>query len=289
MHFFRNHRFLSLAAGAAFAVSLLGGASFAQAASLSTIQIQAILNLLQAFGADTATIANVQAALENTATSTQTSTSNGSNPSSNTTPTSNSNGNCTLLSTNMSIGSTDRTTEGEVSRLQAFLGKDKSIYPEDAITGYFGSSTLAAVQRWQAAQGIVSSGNSESTGYGNVGPLTREDINKELEMECEMGDSSSSSSSPDSTASSTGDIGSSSSSSSDSTASSTGDVSGGENAKVGVGAHCGGFIQNAPQCAEGLHCQLGPIVDEGGTCVQNSEGSTGPTWSSTTTVHSEGN
>ena len=269
MHFFRNHRFLSLAAGAAFAVSLLGGASFAQAASLSTVQIQAILNLLQAFGADTATIANVQAALENTATSTQTSTSNGSNSSSSTTPTSNGNGNCALLSTNMSIGSTDRTTEGEVSRLQAFLGKDKNIYPEDAITGYFGSSTLAAVQRWQAAQGIVSSGNSESTGYGNVGPLTREDMNKELEMECEMGDSSSSSS--------------------DSTASSTGDVSGGENAKVGVGAHCGGFIQNAPQCAEGLHCQLGPIADEGGTCVQNSEESSGSALSSTTTPHSEGN
>ena len=273
MHFFKNPRFLSVAVGAAFVVSLLGGAPLAQAASLNAVQIQAILNLLQAFGADTATIANVQAALENTATSTQTSTSNGSNPSNGSTPTSNgstSNNNCALLSTNLSIGSTDKTTEGEVSRLQAFLGKDASIYPEDAVTGYFGSSTLAAVQRWQAAQGIVSSGNSESTGYGNVGPLTREDMNKELERECEMGDSSSSSSS-------------------DSTASSTGDISGGENAKVGVGAHCGGFIQNAPQCTEGLHCQLGPIVDEGGTCVQNSEGSTGPTPLSTTTPHSEGN
>ncbi|MHB1769722.1 MAG: peptidoglycan-binding domain-containing protein [Minisyncoccota bacterium] len=270
MHFFKNPRFISVAVGTAFAVSLLGGAPLAQAASLSTVQIQAILNLLQAFGADTATIANVQAALENTPTSTQstpTSTSNGSTSTTGGSTPSNS-GNCALLSTNLTLGSTDRTTEGEVSRLQAFLGKDRSIYPEDAVTGYFGSSTLAAVQRWQAAQGIVSSGSSESTGYGNVGPLTREDMNKEMEKECEMGDSSSSSSLD--------------SSSSESTASSTvGDVSGGENAKVGVGAHCGGFIVNAPQCAEGLHCQLGSIVDQGGTCVQNSEGVSGPTATTT--------
>src|SRR3989338_3353950 len=33
-----------------------------------------------------------------------------------------------------------------------------------------------AVQRWQAKQGIVSSGSSETTGYGAVGPQTRASI-----------------------------------------------------------------------------------------------------------------
>ena len=205
MHLFKNPRFLSAALGTVFAASLLGGAPVAQAATLTTVQVQAILNLLQAFNADAATIANVQAALENTATSTQpaqTSSGSGSSEGSGQVSASTGNG-CAVLSNTLRIGSTDQTTEGEVSRLQAFLGKDKSIYPEDAVTGYFGSSTLAAVQRWQAAQGIVSSGSPESTGYGNVGPLTREDMNKELEMECERSDSSSASS--DSTASSSSD------------------------------------------------------------------------------------
>lgn len=215
MHLFKNPRFLSVALGTVFAASLIGGAPVAQAATLTTVQIQAILNLLQAFNADAATIANVQAALENTATSTQsiqTSSSSGSSEGSGQTSTGSG---CSVLSATLRLGSTDQTTEGEVSRLQAFLGKDKSIYPEDAVTGYFGSSTLAAVQRWQAAQGIVSSGTPESTGYGNVGPLTREDMNKELEMECEQGDSSSSSSS-DSTASSSEDTTASSTTSHDS-------------------------------------------------------------------------
>ena len=217
MNLFRNPRFLSVAVGTAFAFSLLGGAPLAQAASLTSTQVQAILNLLVAFNADPATIANVQAALENTATSTQTTTqqtssgTTSSTSSGSTDQSSNSTGGNTcsaVLSTTLQLGSRGN----EVSRLQAFLGRDKSIYPEDAITGYFGSSTLAAVQRWQALQGIVSSGNPESTGFGNVGPLTRGDMNKEIERECENGDHSSSASS-DATASST--------TSSDSSASST--------------------------------------------------------------------
>lgn len=202
MHFFKNHRFLSLAIGTAFAVSLLGSAPVAQAATLSTVQIQAILNLLQAFNADAATIANVQAALENTSLPNQSAQASGSTATSSpagSTQSSGGNG-CAILSNNLTLGATDHSTEGEVSRLQAFLGKNKDIYPEDSVTGYFGPATLAAVRRWQAAQGIVSSGDMHSTGYGYVGPRTREDMNKEMEMECEHSDSSSSS---DSTASST--------------------------------------------------------------------------------------
>ncbi|OGG51962.1 hypothetical protein A3C18_02070 [Candidatus Kaiserbacteria bacterium RIFCSPHIGHO2_02_FULL_54_11b] len=40
-------------------------------------------------------------------------------------------------------------------------------------TGYFGSVTEYALQLWQAREGIVSSGNPSSTGWGAVGPRTR--------------------------------------------------------------------------------------------------------------------
>ncbi len=62
------------------------------------------------------------------------------------------------------------------------------------VTGYFGDLTLQAVQRWQAAHGIVSSGDPGSTGFGIIGPRTRGEMDKEMEVECEQGDSQNSSS-----------------------------------------------------------------------------------------------
>ena len=59
-----------------------------------------------------------------------------------------------------------------VSQLQAFLARDPSVYSEAKVTGYFGPLTQAAVQRFQAKNGIVSSGDPSSTGYGLVGPRT---------------------------------------------------------------------------------------------------------------------
>lgn len=47
-------------------------------------------------------------------------------------------------------------------------------------TDYFGPSTQAALQRFQAANGIVSSGNPTSTGYGNLGPQTLQRLNASL-------------------------------------------------------------------------------------------------------------
>lgn len=64
-----------------------------------------------------------------------------------------------------------------VFNLQEFLAGNSSIYPEALVTGYFGSLTRAAVQRFQATQGIVSSGSPSTTGYGRVGPMTRARIN----------------------------------------------------------------------------------------------------------------
>lgn len=60
----------------------------------------------------------------------------------------------------------------DVSALQQFLASDPAVYPEGNVSGYFGSLTQAAVQRWQAKNGIVSSGSPSTTGYGLVGPRT---------------------------------------------------------------------------------------------------------------------
>jgi hypothetical protein len=61
----------------------------------------------------------------------------------------------------------------EVTKLQGLLAGDTSIYPEKLITGYFGSLTQKAVQRFQCKYNIVCSGTPETTGYGVVGPKTR--------------------------------------------------------------------------------------------------------------------
>ena len=64
----------------------------------------------------------------------------------------------TPITRTMTVGSTDATTGGDVSRLQAFLG----ISP----TGYFGPITKGKAAAWQAAHNV-----SPAVGY--VGPLTR--------------------------------------------------------------------------------------------------------------------
>ncbi len=60
----------------------------------------------------------------------------------------------------------------DVLRLQQFLARDPSVYPEAITSGYYGALTERAVQRWQVKYNIVSSGSPSSTGYGVVGPRT---------------------------------------------------------------------------------------------------------------------
>jgi hypothetical protein len=138
-------QFVQWAAGAAVALSLYGPVSIAQAASLSPTQIQAIVSLLQSFGADPSVVANVQATLSGQGNTGTTSS-------------------CLNLTYDLYAGETDAQTDGQVSQLQSFLG----VSP----TGYFGPLTLSAVQNWQASRGIVSSGSADTTGYGFVGPRT---------------------------------------------------------------------------------------------------------------------
>lgn len=74
------------------------------------------------------------------------------------------------LSRDLAFGSKN----ADVAKLQTYLAKDTSLYPEGLITGYFGASTKQAVQRFQKKYKIVSSG----TGYGVVGPMTRAEMAK---------------------------------------------------------------------------------------------------------------
>ncbi len=179
MHTFIRSHIISIATGAAFFAALFSVAPIAEAATLSATQIDAITNLLQVFGADPAVVANVQSVLEGTvtpATAAQPSTI----PS---VPVAVAG--CDVVSGNLQLG----TTGAEVSQLQSFLGKDKSIYPEGSVTGYFGRVTEDAVRRWQAAHNIVATGTPSTTGFGVVGPQTLKEIDREMEMECESGDS----------------------------------------------------------------------------------------------------
>ncbi len=68
-------------------------------------------------------------------------------------------------------------TNADVTDLQTFFKDNASIYPEGLITGYYGALSRSAVQRFQIQKGIVSSGSAATTGFGRVGPSTRDAIN----------------------------------------------------------------------------------------------------------------
>ena len=84
---------------------------------------------------------------------------------------------CVAFSRNLFPGHPD---DEAVSRLQEFLkSRPEATWPANAeITGYYGPITTAAVQRFQASQGIVTSGDLETTGFGLVGRATRARIQK---------------------------------------------------------------------------------------------------------------
>jgi len=57
----------------------------------------------------------------------------------------------------------------QVTRLQEILAKDKTIYPEGLVTGYFGPATERAVKAFQKKNSL------EQIGY--TGPKTRALLN----------------------------------------------------------------------------------------------------------------
>src|SRR3989344_4733583 len=64
------------------------------------------------------------------------------------------------LTRNLSRGSSG----DDVRKLQEFLAKDKDIYPEGLLTGFFGPRTETAVKKWQGKYGIEQ--------VGVIGPKT---------------------------------------------------------------------------------------------------------------------
>ncbi len=73
-----------------------------------------------------------------------------------------------MLTRQLDLGATG----SDVRELQTYYSADASIYPSGLVTGYFGPLTAGGTQKFQTAQGIVSSGSPESTGFGRVGPIT---------------------------------------------------------------------------------------------------------------------
>ena len=60
----------------------------------------------------------------------------------------------------------------DVISLQQFLIA-QGLLSSDSATGFFGSMTEAAAQRWQAQNSVVSYGDANTTGYGVIGARTR--------------------------------------------------------------------------------------------------------------------
>lgn len=151
-------KFVALAAGVALALSLVFAPAFApaQAAGLTSGQIQSILSLLSSFGADQATINNVNAALNGQAT-----TGTGSGPVT-------TGAACPALTRSLQVGSSG----SDVKALQVFLNSNVATQVAASGAGSpgmetstFGPATKAAVIKFQTANGV--------SAIGVVGPATR--------------------------------------------------------------------------------------------------------------------
>lgn len=151
----------AIAAGLAVAFALIAGvfatATPARAAALTSAQVSSIISLLQSFGADAQTIANVQASLT------------GGTPTGGSTGGSTTGGSCPALTRDLQAGSTG----ADVMALQQYLNSNAATMVAASGAGspgnetsYFGPATKAAVIKFQTAHSV-----SPAVGY--VGPLTR--------------------------------------------------------------------------------------------------------------------
>ncbi|MEK7185731.1 MAG: peptidoglycan-binding domain-containing protein, partial [Patescibacteria group bacterium] len=81
---------------------------------------------------------------------------------------------CTTINRPLFFGLSDPLTGGQVTELQNFL-KSQGYFSE-AITGFFGESTEAAVKKFQRRYTIALFGEVYNIGFGATGPLTRAKI-----------------------------------------------------------------------------------------------------------------
>ncbi len=131
------------------------------AATLTSAQVTSLLSVLRSFGGSDELVESTRAVLEERATL---QVSPPSAPG------------CFTFTRWMWIGTLDEEVGGDVSRLQTLL-TSLNYYSSD-ITGKFGAFTEAAVKKFQTAKGIISSGDINSTGFGGVGPATRDALSK---------------------------------------------------------------------------------------------------------------
>lgn len=154
----------------------------ARAASLSATQVEAVTTLLKAFDVDSSTIADVEAVLGGSKLSDDDSEDEDEDEDGDDSRSLNSGKGsfnsgkyggasvCGMLERSLRRGSSGE----DVSRLQEYL-KEKGFFTAST-TGFFGLVTERALQEWQAREGVVKEGDAESTGFGVLGPQTRQRI-----------------------------------------------------------------------------------------------------------------
>jgi peptidoglycan hydrolase-like protein with peptidoglycan-binding domain len=136
----------------------------AKAAGLTAEQKQAVINLLASFGAEQSVLNNVSLSLNGGVAvmvppSTASSTGNMHMPMGM---------GCGLFVRNIVRGSAG----DDVRDLQEFLRKTGDL-KATSTTNFFGPMTEEALKMWQRREGIVTSGDAQTTGFGMVGPMTR--------------------------------------------------------------------------------------------------------------------
>ncbi len=82
-----------------------------------------------------------------------------------------------MFKTTLKIGSEGQ----EVKELQKRLNKELNI--KLVVDGFFGLNTQEAVQQYQSKNNIVLHGTPETTGYGQLGPITRDFLNGTVQIE----------------------------------------------------------------------------------------------------------
>jgi peptidoglycan hydrolase-like protein with peptidoglycan-binding domain len=143
----------------------------AKAATLTTQQIEAVTNLLVSFNVDAKTVMTVKAVLNGTGggdgwkQGTSTRPEDGDHMK----PGFPGNSGCALLQRTLNRGHVG----DDVRQLQEFLRK-LGFLNATSSTDFFGPATERALQAWQAHEGVVTNGDAQSTGFGAVGPKTRQ-------------------------------------------------------------------------------------------------------------------
>lgn len=143
----------------------------ARAAGPTQEQVQAVVSLLKSFGTEQAVLENVQLALKGASREELLKAMAAKMPPQGTDakPGTMPAGACVAFARTLVRGAVG----DDVAKLQEFLKRTGDL-KEASTTTYFGPTTEAALKAWQAREGIASSGDAASTGFGAAGPKTRQ-------------------------------------------------------------------------------------------------------------------